>query len=69
VWIAERRELRPLPEACSHVPDRAKQGSAYALSGICNGLQITGFPREAGQRKRGKFRPETPWMDSRRSEA
>jgi hypothetical protein len=35
-------------------------GSAHALSGICNGLQITGFLRDAGSQKRRKFRPEPP---------
>jgi hypothetical protein len=37
---------------------RPKQGETYTSSGICNGLQIAGFPRGAGWRERGKFLPQ-----------
>jgi hypothetical protein len=39
-------------------PERQKQGETYTSSGIFNGLKITGFPRDAGSQKRGKFYPQ-----------
>jgi hypothetical protein len=54
-------ECHPFVDRCAQLsgslaccPGRTKQGETYTSSGICNGLQITGFPREAGQRDRGK---------------